>query len=1114
LAELLSYTIPNLIQGISQQPDAQRDPSQGEVQINGMSSVAEGLRKRDSSHTLARVSSSPFGDCFIHSILRDQSEEYLAVIAPGTIRVFDLLGNEKQLRAPKGYAYLSNVTAAKEQIRAVSIADYTFVLNTTTPPAMQPLLAPATARPSTYEALVWVKAANYSQTYTVNVNGNQVEVETAVAPVVVSGTTSVEHRISSESVAETIKLSLEGRLTGVDTITPQTPITFPCTVPSLLQLNTGNVLRGPLQGVVQSATLPGPVRAQDGTYQNLPVLTNGLGYGGTVSVDVKGQKVTLVTMQQPGNDYKVGDTISINAQAISNDARDSPNLQVGTVGQIATARGTSVPTTTSGSGRGMTLDIVVNGSGLITSCVINKPGIGYAKGDLIYVLPSEFIPGSSQLRVQVGNVFQTADEGPWGTVISGVQTYSNTGTGCTVDLLLQNGEIVNVTRAKSGNGYAVDDELKVNPKDLDPTNASNSQIVVALVKTVLPLTGGISGVTVRRSGSVLWLQSASPMSISATDARANADITAILGEVQAFTELPTIAPKGYQVTITGDPGTKFDGYYVEFKPREGDFGEGSWVETVAPGCEYRIDPLTMPWLLVRLADGTFLFHPADGSTQAGLTLPRWGDRVAGDYDTAPDPSFIGYPINDIAVYKNRLVMLADENVILSRTREFFEFFPETVTTVLDTDPIDVVASNNRVSVLRYAVPYQDELILFSGQYQFRFNAADTVLSPATAQITVLTQYEVDVRVRPQQAGGAIFFCQANGQWSQLREFSVRGAGTALTADAQDLTSYTSAYIPAGLYKMTVNDTGNAMFVISDKQGFTDRIYVYKWFFRNTGQGSERAQSSWSYWDFNGADKVLQVLCIRENLYCLMQYGDEVFLEVIPVMDRMSEVVGTPYPLLLDRRISTTVATQAEMRVEKGTYDAAKNTTTWLLPYQIRAKTQAWSSYSAGPATYNGGVLLGEARDGYTITARGDWSQADVFFGEPFTFRYRFTRFKVMRDIGGGKAAANAMRTQVRHAKLRYHETGFFKVFVMPEHRSSGIYTFDGTLAASRNARIGQVNGTYEADTSRFFEGVFTIPVMSRGERCMVELHNDTPHPCKFSTCEWVGLVSTQSRALQ
>ena len=115
------------------------------------------------------------------------------------------------------------------------------------------------------------------------------------------------------------------------------------------------------------------------------------------------------------------------------------------------------------------------------------------------------------------------------------------------------------------------------------------------------------------------------------------------------------------------------------------------------------------------------------------------------------------------------------------------------------------------------MPYQDELILFSAQYQFRFNAAETVLTPKTAQLTVLTQFEVDTNVRPQQAGGGIIFAQQNGEWSQMREFSVRGAGTALTADAADLTGYVSSYIPSQLFKMTVNDTGNSLFAISGKE---------------------------------------------------------------------------------------------------------------------------------------------------------------------------------------------------------------------------------------------------------------------------------------------------------
>ena len=842
MSSLVSYSIPNLAQGISQQPDAQRDPSQAEIQINGMSSIVEGLRKRDCSETIGLVSNSTFGDCFIHSILRDKIEEYLAVISSSSIKVYDLDGTEKTVNPVSGaYNYLSTITDAKTQLRAVTIADFTFITNTLKVPAMTTDTAPVVSRPTTHEALIWVRAATYGQTYRVNINNTEVTVQTAVAPVVASGSSVTENRISSEDIAT-------------------------------------NII----------------------------------------------------------------------------------------------------------------------------------------------------------------------------------------------------------------NGFS-----------------------------------SLSGVSFARSGAVIHVTSNSAITIAVSDARSNADITAIFDKVQAFTELPTIAPSNYQVTIEGDPTNAFDDFHVSFAPKSGTFGEGTWSETVKPGDKYKIDINTMPHLLVALPDGTFFFGPANGSTQSGsingvaweVKIPSWGERIAGDTETAPDPSFIGNPINDIFIYKNRLGFLADENVILSRVRSLFDFFPETVTAVLDSDPIDVVASNNRVSILKYAVPYQDELILFSSQYQFRFNAAETVLTPATAQITVLTQFEIDTNVRPQLAGGGIIFCQANGDFSQFREFSVRGAGTALTADAQDLTGYVSAYVPSSVFKITVNDTSNALFALSHKTGFKDRIYVYKYFLRSGSGGVERAQSSWSHWTFAGADEILQVLCIRETLFCLMRYGTKVFLEKIPVQDRSPEPPsGSPYPLLLDRRVSTTNETPTAMRVASGTYNANANTTTWTLPFTAAATTQAWSGFHT---TFNGGVLLSTITSGSTITASGNWAGAPIFFGESYEFRYRFTKFKLYKEIGGGKAAANVERTQVRHAKLRYHETAYFDIEVTAERRDTAVYKFDGTVLASRISKIGSAlpNG-YDPDDDRYKEGVFSVPIMSRGERCNVEIKNDTPHPCKFSTCEWVALITGKARALR
>jgi hypothetical protein len=664
------------------------------------------------------------------------------------------------------------------------------------------------------------------------------------------------------------------------------------------------------------------------------------------------------------------------------------------------------------------------------------------------------------------------------------------------------------------NGTLATVTTPVQPVVTSGSTVTENRISTAdIAESIKAALAGVSGVSITREGSVLHVTSSSAITVAATDARANADITAITSTVQAFTDLPTIAPKGYQVEVVGDPTNQYDGYFVSFVPRgsAATFGEGTWQECVAPGMPYQLDAATMPQLLVRLADGTFYFGPATGSTQGGTKIPSWGQRTAGDYDTAPDPSFIGYAIQGVFIHRNRLGLLADENVILSRTKAFFDFFPETVTTVLDTDPIDLSASSNRVSVLRYAVPNQDELILFSDQLQFRLGSDAAGLTPASATVSVVTAFEADTTVRPLQAPSGIVFAQANGSWTQFREFSVRSAGTALIGSAQSLTDHVPTFIPAGVTQLAGNDTAGVWFAISKTAGSLDRIYAYKYSDRGGAQGIERIQRSWSYWHLNGASRVLQILCVLETLYLLVEYPDgSVWLERMPVADRLSTDALTT--LLLDRAVTTTTATPAIVRVASGTYNTTTKTTTWTLPYTVAATTQAWSLYGTGQG---GGKLLGTTSSGNTITARGNWAGKDVVFGERFEFRYRFSRFKLMRDQGGGRVASNVDRTQVRHARLRYHDTSYFRAEVTPERRPMATYTFDGWQLGVRNSQVGSTLGQgLDIEDRQYFEGVFSIPIQARGESCIVELVNDTANPCMFSGCDWIAQITSRAQALQ
>ena len=126
---LISTTIPNLVNGVSQQPDSLRLASQCEEQVNGFSSVVDGLSKRPGTNHIARLS-GVVDSSFIHMINRDSTEQYVSVIQGGDLKVFDLAGVEQTVTFPNGKTYLSAANA-EQDFRCITIADYTFVLNTT-----------------------------------------------------------------------------------------------------------------------------------------------------------------------------------------------------------------------------------------------------------------------------------------------------------------------------------------------------------------------------------------------------------------------------------------------------------------------------------------------------------------------------------------------------------------------------------------------------------------------------------------------------------------------------------------------------------------------------------------------------------------------------------------------------------------------------------------------------------------------------------------------------------------------------------------------------------------------------------------------------------------------
>jgi hypothetical protein len=166
---LISQSIPNLANGVSQQPFTLRLGSQGELQENGLSTTSQGLRKRPPTKHLKKILSGSYANAYIHTINRDETEQYIVVITNGGIKVFDLNGVEKTVSAPSGLAYLTSADPSNS-FRAVTVADYTFIVNKGITVTAGSTFA--TDRPN--EALVSVKIGNYGKTYAVIINGSTV----------------------------------------------------------------------------------------------------------------------------------------------------------------------------------------------------------------------------------------------------------------------------------------------------------------------------------------------------------------------------------------------------------------------------------------------------------------------------------------------------------------------------------------------------------------------------------------------------------------------------------------------------------------------------------------------------------------------------------------------------------------------------------------------------------------------------------------------------------------------------------------------------------------------------------------------------------------------------
>lgn len=173
----ITQRIDNFVEGVSQQPPMLRHAEQLEEQINGFSTEAGGLQKRPPTISIKKLftasTARALDNFYVHLINRDESEQYIVFIntTDKTIKVFDLQGNPMTVKMTDT-EYLSGISTPYSQLKVITVADYTFILNKTKVIQMSGQKTADTM--ATQGALINVKQGQYGRTYTVSINGTQV----------------------------------------------------------------------------------------------------------------------------------------------------------------------------------------------------------------------------------------------------------------------------------------------------------------------------------------------------------------------------------------------------------------------------------------------------------------------------------------------------------------------------------------------------------------------------------------------------------------------------------------------------------------------------------------------------------------------------------------------------------------------------------------------------------------------------------------------------------------------------------------------------------------------------------------------------------------------------
>jgi hypothetical protein len=401
----------------------------------------------------------------------------------------------------------------------------------------------------------------------------------------------------------------------------------------------------------------------------------------------------------------------------------------------------------------------------------------------------------------------------------------------------------------SGHGYSyqvVLNDIKYNAVDGSGLTFNNT---IAAAENLASLINGVAGFNARAEGSILLIESDDYFTFESGDSWGNQASVGWQKSLAKMQDLPA-SMDGFSdaevgtISITGTDSDTFTNYYLKWNTDH-------WTETRADDAGVALNYLTMPAKIVRQSDGTFAlgWNIENLSYDGFRTI--WEEREKGDDDSNPIPSFVGNKLSNMFFLKNRLCFTSEENVIMSKTGSYYNFFATTVMEVLDDDPIDAAADSNNISVIRAVNVTGGAVTLWTDTAQFILTGGE-ILSPTTTRISQTSSYVADTTIPPINVDNEVIFFNKKGNWLEALTYSPSTFNND-NSTAGSISSHIPSYLPSTISNVEVSQSENLILMLNPLE--PSYIYCYKYHVHN----NERSMSAWFKWEFPISIKKINVL---------------------------------------------------------------------------------------------------------------------------------------------------------------------------------------------------------------------------------------------------------------